>query len=84
MPTPRRNIRLSDEELEAIEMLAIELKVSGQRGATLSPFIRWFCEVASAAMPETVAALSIANHCAMGGDWDDALIAYSPNWGDDE
>ena len=73
-----RTLRLTDKEVHAIEALAAALNISGQRGATFQPFIQWLAETASAALPETAAALEIAAGCAAGGEWEDLAIMVEP------
>ncbi len=69
MNTPVRRIRLTDQQVSALDALAQKLKVSGQRGATLNPLIAWLADTAAGALNETAAALNIASGCASGNDW---------------
>lgn len=78
MNTPRRNIRLTDHQIAALDALAVKLNISGQRGATLNPLIAWLADTASGALPETAAALEIAASCASGGDWYQLIDMIKP------
>lgn len=80
MATDRRNIRLSDEQVAALNALANALKISGQRGARLQPFIQWLADVAAGALPETIAALEIAAGCATGEDWHELIEIVTPEY----
>ena len=80
MTTPRRSIRLTDNQVDALDALAAELKISGQRGATLNPLISWLADTAKFALAETVAALEIASGCAAGGDWNELAEVIHPEW----
>lgn len=74
-----RTMRLSNEQVEALTALAQALGVEGQRGARLQPFIQWLAGVATAAWPETVAALRIAE-ASSGGDWHELIEAITPQY----
>jgi hypothetical protein len=76
--TTTRTLRLTDEELATLEMLADALSISGQREAKFQPLIRHLAATAAGAMAETVAALEIASGCAAGGDWDELIEAIRP------
>lgn len=79
-----RTIRLTDEEVEALETLFQRLDIEpGQRGTYFNAGIRWLAETASAAMAETVASLEIAAGCASGGDWDELTVFTNPKYGDE-
>lgn len=78
--TKIRTIRLTDEQLSALDALAKKLNISGQRGATFQPFIQWFADTADYALAETAAALEIAAGCAAGGDWHELIEAVEPDW----
>ncbi len=53
----RPQVRMSPEQMVALDMLATKLNISGQRGATFQPFILWLADKAIASMSEMVAAL---------------------------
>jgi translation initiation factor IF-2 len=80
MNTPQRKIRLTDDQVAALEALGAALGSVGQRGATLNPIIAEVADIAIGAMAETVAALRIARQCAAGGDWDELVEVISPEW----
>ena len=80
--TKTRTIRLTDEQLAALDALAKKLGISGQRGATFQPFIQWLADTADYALAETAAALEIAAGCAAGGDWLDLAETVSPTYED--
>lgn len=73
-----RAIRLTDDQVAALEALAVELNVSGKGGARLNPLIAWLAETAAGAMSETAAALEIASGCAAGEDWDELIETIRP------
>ncbi len=76
--TKTRTIRLTDEQLAALDALAKKLDISGQRGATFQPFVQWLADTADYALAETAAALEIAAGCAAGGDWDELVESIEP------
>ena len=78
MTTKTRTLRLTDEELATLEMLADALNISGQRETKFQPLIRHLAATAAGAMAETVAAYEIAAGCAAGGDWDELIEAIRP------
>lgn len=80
MGTTKRTIRLSEKDVEALEMLFERLDISGQRGARLNAGIRHLAETASAAMAETVAAYEIAAGCASGEEWDELIEIVRPEY----
>ena len=80
MTTPRRSIRLTDAQVEALELLGQALGTKGQRGTWLNSTIAEVADIIIGAYPETVAALRIARQCAAGGDWDELAEAIHPEW----
>ena len=78
--TKTRTIRLTDEQLAALDALAKKLDISGQRGATFQPFVQWLANTSSYALVETAAALEIAAGCAAGEDWYELIEAVEPDW----
>lgn len=78
--TKIRTIRLTDEQIAALDALAQKLDISGQRGATFQPFIQWLANTANFALAETAAALEIAAGCAAGEDWHGLIEAIEPDW----
>ena len=83
MNTTKRTIRLTDQDVEALETFFELLGISGQRGKRLNAGIRHLAETASAAMAETVAAYEIAAGCANGEDWDELIEIIHPKYGDE-
>jgi hypothetical protein len=73
-------IRLTEEQIAALEWLAVELHYSGQRGTRLNAIIAAIADFADNAGPETEAALRIAHDCAGGMDWDMAVAIARPVW----
>jgi hypothetical protein len=80
MTTPRRNIRLTDSQVEALSLLAKGLGSVGERGATLNPVIADIADIATGALAETIAALRIARACAAGSDWHELIETVEPEW----
>ena len=78
MTTPRRSIRLTNDQVEALELLGQALGSKGQRGTWLNATIAEIADIAIGGYPETVAALRIARQCASGGDWDEMIEAIYP------
>lgn len=78
--TKIRTIRLTDEQLSALDALAKKLNISGQRGATFQPFVQWLADTADYALAETAAALEIAAGCVGGEDWHELIEAIEPDW----
>ena len=78
--TKLRAIRLTDEQLSALDALAKKLDISGQRGATFQPFVQWLANTSSYALVETAAALEIAAGCSAGEDWYELIEAVEPDW----
>lgn len=78
--TKTRTIRLTDEQIAALDALAKKLDISGQRGATFQPFIQWLADTSSYALAETAAALEIAAGCAAGSDWQDLAETIEPKY----
>ncbi len=78
--TKIRTIRLTDEQIAALDALAKKLDISGQRGATFQPFIQWLADTADYALAETAAALEIAAGCAAGNDWQDLIESIEPEY----
>lgn len=64
--TKTRTIRLTDQQLAALDALAKKLDISGQRGATFQPFIQWLADTAEYALAETAEALEEAARYAAG------------------
>lgn len=60
----------------ALQGLAEELGL-----ATISDLVRHIADLYLAARPETIAALTIAHECAMGGDWDKLIDFIFPDYG---
>jgi hypothetical protein len=75
-----RTIRLTDEQIAALDALAKKLDISGQRGARFQPFIQWLADTSSYALAETAAALEIAAGCAAGEDWNELKETIEPDW----
>ena len=75
-----RTLRLTDEQVAALEMLGEALGIVGQRGATFNPVIAAIADIANGAMTETVAALRIARQCAAGNEWDEMVEAIHPEY----
>ena len=80
MATKTRTIRLTDQQLSALEALAAKLDISGQRGARFQPLLQWLADTSSYALAETAAALEIAAGCAAGGDWRELAETTEPDW----
>lgn len=80
MVEQKRTIRLSQENVEALEMLFERLDISGQRGTRLNAGLRWLAETASAAMAETVTSLELAAGCASGEEWDELIEIIRPEY----
>ena len=78
--TKIRTIRLTDNQLSALDALAKKLDISGQRGATFQPFIQWLADTADYALAETAAALEIAAGCAAGEDWHELIESIEPDF----
>ena len=76
--TKIRTIRLTDKQIAVFDTLAKELNISGQRGATFQPFIKWLADTADFAQAEMVAALEIAAGCAAGEDWHELIEIIKP------
>lgn len=83
MTTTKRTIRLSQKDVEALEMLFQRLNISGQRGTRLNAGIRHLAETASAAMAETVAAYEIAAGATGGEEWDELIDIIRPEYGEE-
>ena len=81
-PHTRRLVAISDEAHAALVQLFNELGWTGQRGEAFSPGIEQLGQVAIGAMPELIAALTIAHQCSIGGDWDELTEAICPEWMD--
>lgn len=78
--TKLRTIRLTDEQIAALEALAEKLDISGQRGARFQPLIQWLADTSSYALAETAAALEIAAGYAKGEDWHELTETIEPDW----
>ncbi|MCB0043826.1 MAG: hypothetical protein KDD92_00165 [Caldilineaceae bacterium] len=78
--TKTRTIRLTDEQIAALDSLAEKLNISGQRGARFQPFIQWIADTSSYALAETAAALEVAAGCAAGEDWHELIESVEPDW----
>lgn len=76
--TKTHTLRLTDDELDALETLAEALNISGQRGKRFQPLIRHLAATASGALAETATALEIATGCAAGEDWSELVDAVRP------
>lgn len=76
----RKQLRISQEQSDALEKLVADLNISGQRGAWFQPLILWLADTTEAAFPEMVAALEIVSQCAAGGDWDELIQVVRPQW----
>lgn len=61
MKTIRKQIRITPRQVAALEALATALNICGQRGTTFQALILRIADLAEAALPETAAALSLAN-----------------------
>jgi len=80
MVSKTRTIRLTDQQLLALDALARKLKIQGQRGTTFQALVCHIADTSSAALAETAAALEIAAGCASGGDWHELTEAIEPDW----
>ena len=78
--TFRKQLRISQEQLDALEKLAAELNISGQRGTWFQALILHMADTTAAALPEMIAALEIVSACAAGGDWDELVQVIRPEW----
>ena len=76
----RKQLRISQKQLDPLKSLAAKLNISGQRGAWFQPLILHLAEIAEFAQAETVAALEIATGCAAGEDWHDLICIIEPDW----
>ena len=76
--TTTRTIRLTDDEIRALELFAEKLDIYGQRDRRLNALIKHLAATVSAAMPESIAAYEIATGCAAGEDWHDLIEAITP------
>ena len=67
----RKQLRISQEQSDALQKLAAELNISGQRGAWFQPLILWLADTAIAAPEETAKLLDAAGWIASGGVWEE-------------
>ena len=70
----------NDEQPAALIRLCAALGWAGQRGPGLSPFMQELAQIAAGAPHELVAALKIAQGCAMGEEWGELLEVIRPEW----
>ena len=79
----RKQLRISQEQSDALEKLAAVLNISGQRGTWFQALILHMADTAAAAFPEMVAAQEIVSQCAAGGDWNELVQVIRPEWSEE-
>lgn len=81
MTKTHQPLYLAPEAAATLQQLAAAVGSENQRGqASISALCEWLAEAATAAWPETVAALKIARACGAGEDWHELIEIVRPEY----